>query len=209
MKPKTILPREKFKRQGLSGLTDADLVALLLGTGTKNSSVFAIAKKVVAVLKETRETVDGIKPGECVSRLRNIPGIGGVKALEIAAAMEFGRRLYAEHDGSVVISSRDDVLAHSSSLKKLKQEHVLALYLDSRNKLLQKKVVAVGSLNVSIVEPRDVFSAAIRLGACRLILVHNHPSGSQEMSGADVAFTKRIEEAGKLLGIELVDHVVV
>lgn len=190
-------------KYGVSGLTDVDLIAVLLGWGIRENSYMDIAKKVFKLISNQ----DKMSTLVC-KKLQEIPGIGRVKAMQILCALELGRRLYGV-DSSIFVRSREDVVRLSDFLKNKKQEYAVVLYLDARNRLVKRKTVAIGSSNMLIVEPRDIFETALKYHAVSIILVHNHPSGDTRLSKADKEFTQRMSSAGKLLGVEVLDHVVI
>jgi DNA repair protein RadC len=196
------MPREKMEKFGVSGLTDVDLIAVLLGSGIKESNYMSIARKVFKLISSQRDMSVSV-----YRRLQRISGIGRVKAMQISSAIELGRRLFGS-DSEVYVRNREDVLKLVESLKKKKQEYAVVLYLDARNRLIKRKTVAMGSSNMLVVEPREVFESALKYHATSIILVHNHPSGDTRPSKADLEFTKRVTNAGKMLGIEVLDHVI-
>lgn len=207
------LPREKLKERGVETLSDTDLVAVILGAGVEGRSVLKVAASVVR--KITSFTSVGSKDDERLE-LQNwtvfegIEGIGMVKAMQLVSALELGRRVYGQEDENKrVIRSRADVVMMFRYLRKHNQEHVVVIALNARNEMLGKKTVAIGTLNKSLIEPRDIYGWALRKNAAGIILVHNHPSGDCTESEADRVFTKRVEEASKILGMELIDHVIV
>ncbi len=207
-----MLPREKLKQRGIKTLSDAELIALMLGTGTKNRNVISLGGDVARFLS-----------GKCKPRLndewfseirlkdlRAFEGMGEVKSLKIISALELGRRLFSPScRKNITLRSRRDVIKQMSYLKSLKQEHVVVLLLDARNSLLDKITVAVGSSNKAVVEPRDIFFNAISCNSSKIILVHNHPSGDTTPSRADIRFEEKLQKAGRLLGIEVLDQVIV
>lgn len=207
-----MLPREKLKQRGIKTLSDAELIAVMLGTGTKNRNVISLGGDVARFLS-----------GKCKPRLndewfseirlkdlREFEGMGEVKSLKIISALELGRRLFSPScRKNITLRSRRDVIKQMSYLKSLKQEHVVVLLLDARNSLLDKITVAVGSSNKAVVEPRDIFFNAISCNSSKIILVHNHPSGDTTPSKADMRFEEKLQNAGRLLGIEVLDQVIV
>jgi DNA repair protein RadC len=195
------LPREKLEKTGLSGLTDTELMAVVLGSGTKNKSYMKLSKEVVGIIKNSKQHL-------LYKNFEKLNGIGKVKAMRIASGLELGRRIYGS-DFRKMIKSREDVVGIVEYLRNKKQEYAVVLYLDARNRLIMEKTVAIGSANMLIVEPRDIFSTAMKNGASAIILVHNHPSGDNSPSRADIEFTKRVKKAGLLLGVDLIDHVIV
>ncbi|MDX6152084.1 RadC family protein [Marinococcus sp. PL1-022] len=199
-------PREKMEQQGAEALTEQELLAVLLRTGTKQAPVLELAAQVMErfdalpLLKEaTRE------------ELMEIPGIGKAKALELQAALELGKRVfrYSYPDRYVVRSPEDAAEYMMEDLRFLQQEHFVVLCLNTKNQIIHKQTLFIGSLNSSIVHPRELFKEALRRSAASIICLHNHPSGDPAPSSEDIQVTKRVAECGRLLGIELLDHVIV
>jgi DNA repair protein RadC len=196
-------PREKLASRGAEALTDVELVALLLGRGVKGRDVSEIAGEVARYLKDT-----GGNPS--YKELLAIDGVGTAKACEIMACFELGRRYLAD-DG--VAGSRitcpDDVLPLVSEWRDKKQEYFLCITLNGAGEVIERRVVTVGILNQSLVHPREVFAEAITDRAASVILVHNHPSGTLEPSSQDISITGQLVEAGSILGIRVLDHIIV
>lgn len=202
--PKIERPREKLIAKGASALKKVELLAILLRTGIKNKNVIQVAEDVL-------ESYGGKKFFDAsYKELRNIHGVGSTKAAQILAAIELGKRLYREKIGKeVYIHTPKDVLKEVDYLKENKRENFLLLCLDARSKLIYKETISIGTLNASLVHPREVFEPAIRNYAAQIIVVHNHPSGNTEPSEDDLVITKRLIEAGKILGVDLFDHVII
>jgi len=200
--PKVDRPREKLEKYGPEKLTHSELLAILLGTGTKGVNVVELANKILK-----KFSGDGLSKAN-FKELKNTFGLGSAKACEIVACFELGRRLL-QNKKSVLIMSPEDVWTELKDIRDNKKEHFVVFYLDSRNQEVKREIVSVGSLNANLVHPREVFEPAIRHTAAQIIVAHNHPSGDTEPSDEDLAITKRLVDAGKLLGIELVDHVIV
>ncbi|MDD3661867.1 MAG: DNA repair protein RadC [Candidatus Dojkabacteria bacterium] len=200
-----ILPREKLAQRGVAGLSDAELITVLLGSGVDGCTVTKVARSV------TRRLTRAVHEGGVLTwrDLLGIRGIGRVKAMQVECALELGRRLFSETTQAPVIRGRSDVIAMFSYLKSRKQEHVVVVALDARNRVIGRRTVAIGGLNKTVVEPRDVLGWAVERRAANIILVHNHPSGDSTFSTQDNQFTKRIARGAELLGLRLVDHVVV
>jgi DNA repair protein RadC len=199
-------PRERLERSGPESLTTPELLAILFRTGTSKHNAVQLAEELFKEL--------GGLSGLAVSSLEElscISGIGRVKAIEVKAAVELGKRLSAtSEDVKPVIRSPDDVAKlMMADLRYETREHLYALVLDVRNQVRQRRLISTGTLTESLVHPREVFREAIRFSAASLVLVHNHPSGDPEPSPADITTTKRLLEAGKLLGIDILDHVIV
>ena len=202
--PKDERPREKLIKKGASALKLEELLAILLRTGAKNKDVLKLAEDIV--LKYNKNQLKNIGFEE----LRNIYGVGPTKAVQILAAIELGKRLFKPKDEKeIYIHSPKDVLKETNNIKENKKENFVVLYLDARNKLIAKETVSIGTINASLVHPREVFEPAIRELTVQIILVHNHPSGDSQPSEDDLILTKRLIEAGKILGIEVIDHIII
>lgn len=195
-------PREKMEKYGPEKLSDAELLAILLRTGTKGVNVVEMAKKVL------RRFPDGSIASAGFQELRNTFGLGSAKAAEIMACFELGRRKLKSKK-AVILMSPKDVFENCKDIRDSKKEHLVVFYLDTRNQEIRKEIVSMGTLNSNLVHPREVFEPAVRCNAAGIIIAHNHPSGIPEPSDDDIQVTKRIKEAGKIMGIELIDHVVV
>lgn len=200
-------PRERLRKHGEEALSAQELLALILGRGTKNDSVLSVAQRLLSHFGDLNKLASA-----GLEELAQIKGIGPAKAAQIKAVFELGKRNLSSWDKTekTKISSAEDVFRmFGQKLKGKKKEHFLVLLLDSRNRLLRAAEISVGSLDASIVHPREVFKEAIAESASRLILIHNHPSGDPKPSEADVEITKRLAAAGKILGLEILDHVIV
>src|SRR5258706_1786329 len=201
-RPKTARPRERLDALGISNLTEVELLAIILSSGTKKKNVVSVAKEVLK--KFPLRALLTIS----LSELAKVDGIGKVKGGKILAGIELGKRALSTTSFHQVLTPKE-VLHEVKDICTKSQEHLLALYLNARHELLQKQTISVGSLNQAIIEPRDIFSYALLLPSPFIILVHNHPSGDPTASEADIRFTKRLVEAGNLLGIKIIDHIVV
>jgi len=199
-------PRERLMMNGAASLGDADLVAVLLGTGTQAEPVSVLAARLL-------EAVGGLDKLERlgVSALSEEAGIGPGKACRLQAAFEIGRRVTATPllRGKRVTCSKDVVSAFRPRLAKEPREHFLVIALDIKNRPISEFEVAVGSLGSCAVKPADVFRAVLRESAAAVVLIHNHPSGEPSPSSEDIAFTRRIKHAGELIGIQVLDHIIV
>ncbi|ACI21441.1 MULTISPECIES: RadC family protein [Thermodesulfovibrio] len=193
-------PREKMEKKGAKALSDLELLAVLLGSGIKGKDVFEVARDI---LKLTQEDFNNLN----LDNLKNIEGVGLAKACQIMAAIEFSKRFLLKE--GIKIKNVDDVLKITEELKDKKQEYFLSLTLDGASNLIQKRTVFIGTLNHSIVHPREIFADAISDRAAGIIFVHNHPSGDSEPSKQDIEITKRLVEIGKMLGIEVIDHIII
>jgi DNA repair protein RadC len=199
-------PREKAKKYGLQSLNNYELLALIIGSGQKNCNALELAKKVEKQLSASSE----IRQNQLKSRqkLLQITGIGEVLANKILASLELGQRL-AQNSNIKQINQPAKIFELSMELGNKKQEYCLAFYLNGRQELLSKKILAIGGLNYNFIEPRDIFGPAFSLGASSFILVHNHPSGDPRPSDDDLILTKKIAKLADLMGVSLLDHLIV
>ena len=195
------LPREKLAKSGISALRDEELLAIVLRTGYKGKNGLQLAKEILK--KYSADEFIHIP----LSKLKQIKGIGTSKASIIAAASELVKRGLDKN--IVSIKKPIEILPLVFDIKDKKKEYFVVFYLNARNEVLKKDVVSVGTLNASLVHPREVFYPAIKHSAARVILVHNHPSGNPTPSEDDIKLTKRLIYAGEILGIEILDHIVV
>ena len=200
-------PRERLLKLGSEALSSQEVLALLLGRGTKGESVIVTAQRLLSKFGNLKNLASA-----SVEELTQIKGIGLAKAAQIKAAFELGKRLEDSFDeGSkiTVKSPEGAIKAARSQLKGKKKEHFLVLSLDTRSHPIDTRTVSIGSLDSSIVHPREVFKEAISSCAASVIFIHNHPSGDPEPSEDDIKLTKRLAEAGGILGIEVLDHIIV
>ena len=200
-------PRERLQKHGEEALSVQELLALILGRGSKNDSVLSVAQRLLSHFGDLNKLASA-----GLEELARIKGIGPAKAAQIKAVFELGKRSLSSWDKAekTKISSAEDVFKlFGQRLKAKKKEHFLVLLLDARNRLIRSVEISVGSLDASIVHPREVFKEAIGESASRLILVHNHPSGDPKPSEADIEITGRLAAAGKILGLEILDHIII
>lgn len=199
-------PRERLMRQGAESLSNQELIAILLRTGTKEESVLLLANRVLTVF----ERLHYLKHAT-IEEMVAIKGIGEVKAIQLLAAIELGRRLaQKQNDEKFTIRSPQDAAAYlMPDMTSLNQEHFVVLFLNIKNQIIHRQTIFIGSLNASIVHPREIFREAVKRSAASIICAHNHPSGVPTPSEEDIEVTKRIEEAGYIMGIELIDHVII
>jgi len=197
-------PREKLIAKGSENLTDKELLAILLRTGRAGKNAIDIAESILT--KYPKKKILDVS----FEDLKKVNGIGADKACTLLAAIEFTKRaLEVQKDGRPVIEDTEQALAQLHDIRGHKKEHFVALYLNARNELIHREDISVGTVNASIVHPRDVFAPALEHNATAVIVAHNHPSGSAEPSPEDRDVTTRLKDAGKLLGITLVEHIVV
>lgn len=200
-------PRERLQKLGIEALSAQEILALILGRGVAGESVMVTAQRLLSRFGSLK----GIASAS-VEELSEIKGIGVAKASQIKAAFELANRLegYSEAGEKPLVKTPDDVVGLvRGRLKGKKKEHFLALLLDTRNKLIKVAEISVGSLDSSLVHPREVFKEAISATAASVIFVHNHPSGDPTASEDDIKLTKRLAEAGKIVGIDVLDHIII
>lgn len=204
--PESSWPRERLLREGEKNLSDQELLAILLRSGSTTQNVMELAGSMLReipdlyLLKETT-----------IQELMAFNGVGKAKAAELKAAVEFGRRVSVAKQPKYgkVHSSFGVGQTLMEHLRGLQQEHLVALFLNTKNEIILQKTIFIGSLNQSVAHPREIFKEAVRISAARIVLGHNHPSGNPQPSSNDLAFTKRIRECGKLMGIEVLDHLII
>lgn len=199
-------PRERFIQSGPKSLSNKEILAILLRTGTREESVLQLANRLLTTFEGLR-----LLKGASLEELTAIKGIGKAKAIQILAAIELGRRIAnLTYDERYVIRSPEDGANYvMNDMRFLSQEHFVVIYLDTKNQVIHKQTIFIGSLNASIVHPREVFKEAIRRSSASIICVHNHPSGDPTPSREDIDVTKRLAECGRMLGIEVLDHLII
>ncbi len=192
-------PREKLLAKGAAFLKDYELVAVLLGSGIKGKDVIKLSREITKLFESDFNALT-------LEKLMAIHGLGSVKASAIISAIELSKRYLIKTNRKITSSS--DVYGELKEYHNKKQEYFLAIYLDGANHICFTSVITIGILNQSLVHPREVFAPAIEHRCASIIVAHNHPSGQLEPSRADIVITDRLKESGKLLGIELLDHLI-
>lgn len=200
--PRIERPREKLEKYGPEKLSNSELLAILLRTGGKGINVVEMARKILGKFSGSGLTKASFKD------LKNTFGLGAAKACEIVACFELGRRLLQNKKSRIYLTPKD-VWQELKDIRDNKKEHFVVFFLDARNQEIKREIISVGSLNANLVHPREVFEPAVRHLAAQVILAHNHPAGDPAPSEDDLEITKRLVEAGKILGIEIVDHIIV
>lgn len=193
-------PREKLIKKGASSLKDYELLAVLLGSGVQGKDVIKLSQEIIKLFEKDFEKLN-------LEKLSQIHGLGLAKASQILSSIELSRRYLIKQNKK--ITSANDVYDELREYHNKQQEYFLCLYLDGANHLIQTKVITIGILNQSLVHPREVFSYAIQERCASIIVAHNHPSGVLQASDEDINITKRLYESGKILGIELLDHLII
>ncbi|OCA91254.1 hypothetical protein A8F94_05180 [Bacillus sp. FJAT-27225] len=204
--PQEERPRERFIAGGPSSLSNHELIALLLRTGTKDESVLQLANRLLSHFEGLR-----LLKAASLEEITAIKGIGQAKAIQLMAALELGGRVanLSNHERYVIRSPEDGANYVMNEMRFLSQEHFVCLYLNTKNQVLHKQTIFIGSLNASIVHPREVFKEAFRRSAASIICLHNHPSGDPTPSREDIEVTKRLSECGKIIGIDVLDHLII
>jgi len=202
--PKVDRPREKLAKLGPDALSNTELLAIILGSGTKEQNVLRVSERILK--KYGGNNLLSLS----FEDLKQNSGIGHAKACQLVAAFELYKRLSPDGKGDEeTINCPQDVYSFSKEIKSLRKEHFIVIYLNAKNKIIKKETISIGTLNSSLVHPREVFQPAVGESAASVILVHNHPSGDLEPSQDDLALTKRLCEAGKIMGIEVLDHIII
>ncbi len=207
--PENMRPREKLLAQGEASLNEHELLAIILGQGTKDTSALELANQLLDTYKGLRHLQEA-----SLEELVQAKGIGPAKAASIKAAVEIGRRIAVNVESRFIIKSPEDVRKYVTpvllnEMRDYDREHFLVLYLDRKGGVKAKEDVSIGGLHSSIVHPREVFKTAVKRSAASIILAHNHPSGDPSPSKEDIDITHRLIDAGRIMGIEIIDHVVI
>lgn len=204
--PENERPRERLIKHGADSLSDAQLLAIILRTGSGQKGVLNLSMSLLETFRELRN-IDAAS----VAELSSIKGLGTAKIAQIKAAFELGKRLMSgSSDGRPVFSSSHSIYAYfAPRFKNLQKEIFIAVLLDVKNRLLRESKVSEGTLTNSLIHPREAFKEAIKESAASVIFVHNHPSGDPQPSRDDMAVTERLKKAGDIIGIQVLDHVII
>ena len=199
-------PRERLLKDGVETLSEIELLAILLRTGTRSVSAMELAAIILTGFKGLRSLIDAT-----VEELSEIKGIGLAKAAQIKAALELGKRMAMKtnKEEPIIKSPEDAVELVMEDMRYLDREYFRAMLLNTKNRVLSLETISVGTLSSSAVHPRELFKVAIKKSAAAIILIHNHPSGDPTPSREDLEVTKRLEEAGKIIGIDVLDHLII
>lgn len=205
--PESERPREKLISYGVESLSNAELLALIIRTGNRQDTAIELGQKILSMDSRGLTHLSEVS----AEQLMEINGVGKTKAAQILATIEIGKRLsrFSAQDKIKVSSPIVLVNLLMDEMKYLNKEHFRIAILDTKNQILTIEAISIGTLNASIVHPRDVFYAAIRRSANSIILIHNHPSGDPHPSNEDINITKRLVDAGNLLGIKVLDHIII
>lgn len=204
------LPYEKFLSLGSCALTEAELLAIILRTGTRNCPALKLAEQILSLSAKSRRGLNQLHHIS-LKELMEIPGIGEVKAVKIKCVAELAMRMARERAASALRFDMPDTVAeyYMEHMRHQEKENVLLLLLDNKLNLIEEYMVSIGTVNASLVSARDIFIQALKFRACHLMLLHNHPSGDPKPSNQDILITQKIKKAGELMDIPLVDHIIV
>lgn len=207
--PSDSRPREKLINHGADHLNDHELLAIILGNGTRETSALELANQLLSTYQGLRHLKEAT-----LEELTLVKGVGKAKAANIKAALEIGSRVSRDVENRWQIRCPDDVQHYADKvllpeMRDYDREHFMALYLDRKGGVITKESISIGGLHSSIVHPREVFKTAVKRSAASIILAHNHPSGDPAPSRQDIDITNRLIEAGQIMGIEILDHVII
>ncbi|WP_410772109.1 RadC family protein [Fontibacillus sp. BL9] len=199
-------PRERLLQYGAGALSLTELLAILLRTGTRHESAIHVAQRMLGESGGIRGIVD-----LSLDELTKMKGIGPAKAVQIKASIELGQRLAKTRlpEAQIIRSPRDAADHLMEQLRYLQKEHFVCLFLNTKNHIIAQETLSIGSLNASIVHPREVFRAAIKCSSASVVCAHNHPSGDPTPSPEDIRMTERLCKAGDIVGIDVLDHIVI
>jgi len=200
--PRVDRPREKLEKYGVERLSDIEIMAILVRTGIAGKNVIELSRQILKIISKIG--VEKI----ATTDLLQIKGLGKTKTGQIIASIELGRRLLKNKQAALLLSP-ENVWQEMKDLRESKKEHFIVFYLDTRNQLIKREIISIGTLNASLIHPREVFEPAIKNSTAQIIIAHNHPSGDTEPSAEDIAVSRRLVEAGKILDIEIIDHIIV
>ncbi len=192
-------PREKLTKKGVKSLKDFELLAILLGSGTKDKDVLKLSREIVRFFEDDFENMT-------LAKLMSIHGLGQAKASQILSAIELSKRYLIKQNKK--IRCAEDIYDELKEYKNKKQEYFIVITIDGASHIIEKRVVFIGTLNRSLIHPREIFADALTDRAAAIIIAHNHPSGQLEASDEDITVTKRVKESAELLGIDLIDHII-
>jgi len=201
--PEEEKPREKLRKYGPASLKNYELMAVILGKGTRKEGILELSKRIMSQYGDQAVFSQGD-----VDTLKKVLSLSPVQACQVVAAFELGKRLFGRST-EIFLRSPEEVFEYAKDMARLKKEHLRGLYLDTRNKLIRDEVIAIGTLNASLAHPREIFHPAIESHAAGIILVHNHPSGDPSPSNDDIELTMQVYEASKIIEIDVLDHVII
>ena len=204
--PKEERPRERFIKYGKENLKTEELISIILNNGTKDASVLEISNNILNIVDDISQLKN-----LTINKLKSIDGIGEIKAIKLLCALELGKRVYFHKDIKKIKLNNSKIIYDyiKDDLFDKKQEFFYILYLDNKKNLIEKKLLFIGTINKSIVHPREIFKYAYLLSSSSIVCIHNHPSGDSFPSPEDIELTNTLVEIGKLLGIKVIDHIII
>lgn len=204
------MPYERFLSCGAQSLTNAELLAIILRTGTKEKNATQLSREILGFFEEGSGSLSSLRR-LTLKDLMSIPGIGEVKAVKILSLAEISRRLVRERAAQKLVFNSPSSVAdyYMEDMRHLETEKAVLIMLDNRMALLREEAVSTGTVNCTLLSPREIFILAMRWNAVNIMLVHNHPSGDPTPSDLDLEITGRLCRAGQLLGIQLIDHLII
>jgi DNA repair protein RadC len=199
-------PRERFMKYGADLLLTHELIAIILRTGSREDSVLELSKKILYQAKTLKEL-----SMMNIEDLIKLKGIGPSKAIQLLAAFELGKRMHSEdYKKRLKIHHPESIYLYLKDKLELKtQEHLIGLFLNTKGELIKKETIFIGSLNTSVVHPREIFKEAVKVSAASIVIAHNHPSGDPSPSAQDIEITKRLHQNGLMMDIEVLDHIII
>lgn len=199
------MPRERLLKYGPEALSLAELLAIIIRCGTRDENVLDLSRRILSEFNIKQ--LQGITPGQ----IKKFKGIKNAKAAQIIAIFEIAKRISEDKEPfKLKFGNSKDVSDYlMPKMKDLKKEHLIGLYLDTRNQLIKEETISIGTLNSSLIHPREIFRSAVTEACASIILVHNHPSGDPAPSKDDISVTKKIVKASEVMGIELTDHIII
>lgn len=205
--PSSERPYEKFEMYGPSTLSDAELLAIIIRSGSRKERSIELAQRILGIKKQGIRGIYDLS----LDDLQQVPGIGRVKSIQIKAIAELSKRISKYNaEAKLKISSPGSIATlYMEEMRYLQQEHLKIVFLDTKNQIITDKFLTVGTVNASLINPREVFIQALRHNAVHVILLHNHPSGDPAPSREDISITRRVIEAGDIIGIKLLDHIII
>jgi DNA repair protein RadC len=204
--PASERPRERLLKEGAQTIQTHELIAIILQTGSKRESVLELSKKILYRFQNVKELSSAP-----IMEYKKVPGIGNAKAIQLKAAFELGKRAMQEvYEKNIILHNPESIYLFLKDQLELKmQEHFIVLYLNTKGELIKKEVLFIGSLNASLIHPREIFKYAVINSAAQMILVHNHPSGDPTPSQNDMDVTNIIHENSLMMDIQLLDHIII
>lgn len=209
MRPAQLRPYERCMQDGPSVLNDAELLAVILRSGTKEKNVVEMAEELL-LLESYGEGLEKILHLS-VEDMKQVRGIGEVKAMQLLCIGELSRRIARKRTEDALVADKAETIAdyYMEEMRHCGQEKLILLMLNTKSQRIKDMVISMGTVNASIISPREIFECALRYRAVYIVLIHNHPSGNPEPSREDILITRRVKEAGLMLGVPLLDHIII